>query len=805
MVDISILFGGAATTSTPLVSAYTGFKRYVQNEPQQIATYVKTPTYKADVAYFQSHIGKITSADQLTKDPRLLKFVLTAFNLTADAQYPAKVAAVLNSDLTKTSSMANRLIDPRYRQMAQAFNFNMVGPAQLKNPTVLKDLVSKFTTNGYEQSLSDVNPALRTAAYFLRNIGNVTDTYQILGDSVLRSVVVQALNLPPEIVNQSVEKQKKLIDAKLDIKKFALPSSSAAGGTTKTPLDQATAEQADLLNLRNVVGAAKVSVSTLQLEVANLQTSYQQLATIQNATTGPYAAEIPNQEAAAPVLVEQQGLLAAATDATSTINTNMAKLQQLVQQAGNPSNTTPIADLQAQFTTLYNAITSKIQGADYSNPGTGATENLLDGSTANIVSPAYNSVGDQVSVRSYDLSSTSTFGTQLTAAYNAFTAGSPDLTGAAAALSTAKTVSDVTSQTVNVDQISFTAAIQGETWAGTFDTAQLYKGSQSVYDANLRTITINQLVTKIQDIAQQSSALDPAGDRTMLQSSYNTLLTQLGTAIGTGAAGTDNLLSGTTTQTYNIDNGGTNAARVRSSDLTTSVQGVLGGMDVSSASSANAVMAAITGSIHDAIAQSNTQLKIDGQAINLAATKLDPRSAVDQQYRQLVSSMPDAVKGAAWNGSNLLDPAQKTLSVTSSATKSVIAIGAESTFDADFTQVMTAGSLLLPSDPTDASGAIAKLNDATFNINRILSHLQGELYQIDFAKTLTDNQVKDLQKKADAAVTGSPIKATDFAVQFLKKYLVSVDAQNSGVTASTGNSAYLALFQNAASNFKTSA
>jgi hypothetical protein len=431
MVDISALFGGSTSTSTPLVSAYAGLKRYVLNEPTQIATYTKQPTYQADVAYFKAHIGKVTSADQLTKDPRLLKFVLTAFNLTADAQYPAKVAAVLKSDLTNTSSMANRLVDPRYRQMALAFNFNLVGNVKLKDSTFVSDLVSKFTTNGYEQSLSGVNPALRSAAYFLRNIGNVTDTYQILGDSVLRAVVVQALNLPPEIVNQDVAKQKALIDAKLDIKKFKLPSSATAGAT-KTPLDQATTEQASLLNLRNVVGAAKVSVSTLQLKVANLQTAYQQLATIQNATSGPYAAEIPNQQTAAPVLVEQQGLLAAATDATVAINTNMAKLQQLVQQAGNPGNTTPIADLQAQFTTLYNAINSKVQGATYSNPGTGATENLLDGSTANIVSPPYNSAGDKTSVRSYNLSSGSTFGTQLTAAYNAFTAATPDLTGASA-------------------------------------------------------------------------------------------------------------------------------------------------------------------------------------------------------------------------------------------------------------------------------------------------------------------------------------------------------------------------------------
>src|ERR1041385_8618478 len=121
--------------------------------------------------------------------------------------------------------------------MAQAFNFNLAGNASLKSQAFLTNLTTQFTTNGYEASLSDVNPALRTAAYFLRNIGNVTDTFQILGDSVLRAVVTQALNLPPEIVNQSVDKQKALIDSKLDIKKFALPKSSSTANGPKTPLD----------------------------------------------------------------------------------------------------------------------------------------------------------------------------------------------------------------------------------------------------------------------------------------------------------------------------------------------------------------------------------------------------------------------------------------------------------------------------------------------------------------------------------------------------------------------------------------
>jgi hypothetical protein len=504
--------------------------------------------------------------------------------------------------------------------------------------------------------------------------------------------------------------------------------------------------------------------------------------------------------------VEQQGLLAAATDATTSINTNMAKLQSIVQQAGNPSNTTSIADLQSQFTTTYNAIQASIQNATYSNPTTGATENLLDGSTANIVSPAYDSAGDQISVRSSNLSSTSTFGTQLTAAFNAFTATTPDLSGAASALATAKPISDLTSQTVAVDQTSFTNAVAAvPQWAGTYDTAALYQGSTSIADAGARIVSINQILGQIQSLAQQSSQLGVTDDRTTLQDSYATLMDQLDTAINVSGGNADNLLNSNAVNSYNIDTGGTTAARVRGSDLSTSVESVLAGMDISSASSANAVIAAVTGGIATAISQTSTQLKVDGQGLNVAANTLDPRSAVDSQYRQLVDDIPNALAGAGWNGSNLLDPQQTPITVVTSSSNTVLTLNPVTTLDSDFTQILTTGSAGLPSDAADTSGAIASLNDAVFNINGILSNLATEVHKVDFAKALADNQVKSLTQQAAATAQGTPIKATDFAVQFIKKYLISVDAANSATASTSSSSPYLSLIQNAASSFTTSA
>src|SRR5690349_1673061 len=113
MVTIPSMFGGTSGITLPSPVA---LKQYVLNEDKQLQAYTKLPQYKQAVDYFKSHIGKVTSVDQLTKDPRLAGFILTAFSLESDAKYPAKVKAVLTSDLSNQSSFANRSIDPRYKQ-----------------------------------------------------------------------------------------------------------------------------------------------------------------------------------------------------------------------------------------------------------------------------------------------------------------------------------------------------------------------------------------------------------------------------------------------------------------------------------------------------------------------------------------------------------------------------------------------------------------------------------------------------------------------------------------------------------------
>jgi len=805
---LTLLGGSVSSTGSsggPTMTALAGFKPYVQNEPQKIADYTKTSQYQRDLTYFKSHIGKVKSVDELVKDPRLLNFILSAFNLQSDAQYPAKVKEILNSDLNDRTSYANSLIDPRYQQLAKEFNVHTNGMKSFSDQTVINDLISKYTTNTYEASLSDVNPALRSAAYFLRNIGSITDAYNILGDAVLRNVVTTALGLPAEVANLPVEDQRKLIMSKLDITKLETKGGgSSSSSSTSTALDAANKDAATILNDRNILGSAQTSLQTIDERIVAIQKSYANLAAVQD-PAGAYAAEIPVQEAAAPVLVQQEGLLNAAGSATGAIQANMAQLQNLIKQAGTPNGTTSLADLKTKFQALHDQIETTIAGATYQfDNGTGGTnyttQNLLDGSLSGSISVQYDSKGDKTTITAQNLGPSSSFQAQLDAANQAFQAisGSGDggnIQSASTALTSAQSSSNFVAQSVNNDSRNFTAAIGSvKQWAGTYSTADLYRGSQSLIDAGSRMTQINQVLNQIQQVATQSSQLDPAADRTDLQNQYTSLITKLGNLINTtGQSGLDNLLApnpnGSTPgyYSYKIDQAGNYQMQARTHDLVGSVLNTLSGADVSSLTDANAVIAMVTGSVQTAMAGASHDMGIDSQTFALPANTIDPRAAVDSQYRKLVTDIPGLVKNASWLKDNLLSSTQTPITLNAATANMAITITPATTYDTDVTQLIAAGSAKLPSDGSDTTGALSTLESVRFNNARVLSSVRQQINQVDLAKNLTQAHITALQKQQDqAAASFTPINATPYATQLVQKYLSAVDAQAASATTGSG-------------------
>ncbi|MCZ8277705.1 MAG: DUF1217 domain-containing protein [Acetobacteraceae bacterium] len=87
----------------------------------------------------------------------------------------------------------------------------------LSDPKMLEILSNGFTKYEYRTGLSETNPGMANAIYFSENAKTVKSVYDILGNGVLRRVVLGALGLPDQIAIQPVETQARAITSRLKL------------------------------------------------------------------------------------------------------------------------------------------------------------------------------------------------------------------------------------------------------------------------------------------------------------------------------------------------------------------------------------------------------------------------------------------------------------------------------------------------------------------------------------------------------------------------------------------------------------
>jgi hypothetical protein len=118
--------------------------------------------------YFKENIGSVETVDELfeSRNHRLLKFVLSAYDLESEAQYPGKIRKILESDLTDIDSLANRFKDPRFLQLTKDLNMNFMGVDQLKLASTAQDLTTRYERIAYEKNLDEQAPGVRAAIEF---------------------------------------------------------------------------------------------------------------------------------------------------------------------------------------------------------------------------------------------------------------------------------------------------------------------------------------------------------------------------------------------------------------------------------------------------------------------------------------------------------------------------------------------------------------------------------------------------------------------------------------------------------------
>ncbi|MEM7745259.1 MAG: DUF1217 domain-containing protein [Pseudomonadota bacterium] len=196
------------------LSGVAGLRFLDRTYDRQFEVFNSSPDVAREIAYFEENADAISSVDDLMADRRILSVVLGAFGLSEDNGKFAFIRKVIEEGSIEPDAFANRLVDPRYREMADFLAFGNFGNAFAQGDK-REELVSRFKEREFELSVGEVDFDLRLAMNFRREALSVVERISnpdsawlgLLGSQPLRAVLEGALNLPSQFGTADLDTQ----------------------------------------------------------------------------------------------------------------------------------------------------------------------------------------------------------------------------------------------------------------------------------------------------------------------------------------------------------------------------------------------------------------------------------------------------------------------------------------------------------------------------------------------------------------------------------------------------------------------
>lgn len=798
-IALSILGGSTSSGSTSTMSALTAFTNYNKDQVAARTAFANSDAVTSAIDDFKSSVKKMDGVEDLLSDRKSLTFVLSAFGLESDIDNVGKIRAVLNSDPDDVNSYANRLSDSRYGELAAFVNAPQYGTSKLKVSDSQSDLINKYLTNEFEKSIGDENEAARDALFFLRRINEVSSAYDILSDSTLRSIVTDALGLPAQIANQSVEKQAALIDAGIDLEAFQT-SGVASGSASK--LDTINDDLDSIKSAASALQAGQSATDSLVDSLEALRGLYQDYHNIVN-PDGVNADEIVVQKQAIPTLLTQKGLVASADVATQSTSSALGTLKSLYSQALNAEDSDELATIQAAFERIANHIVDDdgyIKSATYTDPNTGLTQNLLlNGSSGTLpdgvdatpasISTVVDTDGTKVVTKSTDMTD---FLDQVANLRDFFLGASfdtldDDLSGASSLFNAVDDSFDSADLVNQINGYSLNNGLNSISFATEIDTASVAQGLDSVDDALTRMDRVGSILTDIRNLAQDAQADD--ADLDAINTTYAERMSTLKRIIET--AGTvsddsttitlDNLLTDGT-QTYNVLDG--TSIQAEGTDLVSSLVDLLPD-SITTDNAADLFDGANKGTYRETVNAITNSLTRDRDVIEFTAETVDPLGRYDAQIDALTDQVDTIIDNAEVDGTNLLSPYQYDLKLTLASQGAVLTVGSQSDFKENLTDALDTFRVGVLSG-ISVDDRISSLNDMLFSVGRTQSNLTAESAALSIQQQIVTSDKETIE--GNGGDTSEFLQEQDYspaAVKFIEKYLVKKDLESSGVSVGT--------------------
>ncbi len=211
----------AASSGNPILALTVA----QNNQTRDIKAESLQPAVQRNIAAFTKAVNTATSPKQLLSNPAVLTVLLTANGLGSEAAYPALAQKALLSNPADPTSLANQLsnTNSQWLSTAQTYQFATKGLSVIQQPSAISTITNGYAEVLWRQSLDAQTPGLSNALYFIQNAKNFTSAVQVLGDSVMRSVVTTALGIPQQIAYQPLAAQEQAISSRLTLSDLQNP------------------------------------------------------------------------------------------------------------------------------------------------------------------------------------------------------------------------------------------------------------------------------------------------------------------------------------------------------------------------------------------------------------------------------------------------------------------------------------------------------------------------------------------------------------------------------------------------------
>lgn len=769
-------------------TSYLAFQSLVKNPQKYFDQQAKDSATKTKIDYFKKHIGDYDNVDDLTKDRKLMEVLLTAYGLEDQLDLMGRIKVVLKEDATDSNSLSNKLSDAKYKTMAEDLElYAEDGFAKFSDENFINSLTDKYIMAATEKTMGEQDSALREAAYFARNIDTAEGVYNILGDKVLRSVVTKYLELPDQFAVQSVESQAAYLQKRIDIDKLLEDVDTTS--ITNAEVENAKTNLNTLDTAQNIADAAKTQLDTLKALLETVVDAYAQ----QEAATDPdgqYADEIPVQETAIPQLLRVESMASAMGKTLDTITPKLERLEELLNLAKNPANSTKLYSYKNEFSSTVSDIISTINATESYNPATGTNENPLMYGSNSTISIQTTADGQTVNFKVYDLTDLQNSLNSAAASFSAVTgAGDTTNLNAAKASFNSGNIRALGVNEFHKENLSSLEAGVGavEVFVAPMNTQEISLGYNSIQDGLNRITTIEGYLAQIKDLADESADMVSTADRSALQTQFEELRDAIREEIENSGVGLDNFLNNLATQSYTVMDGAT--LKINGGfDLATTISDVLDtkGIDTQAGAKEMQTLAISLTTKTDAAKFSLTK---DEGLFQSTALVYDSRAAIDATITGIQKDLNSYLEAAAYGGNNLLSADQSDLSYDVTSSFSTLKLRAHNDFGTEFGALIDSMVVAMSVGTEEALAAAQSALDYLSDVSRTLASDSRKI-NFEYAKSAAVVDVLDTTTEEEE----NPYTTTSYVQKFIEKFLILNGSDNLMSTDSSSNAYVLNLF-----------